>query len=403
MIVEKTPITPIIGIYKITSPSGRIYVGQSCNIKGRFRQYERLTNCKEQPFLYNSLIKYGYHNHISETIEVFEAYNQAELDKREIFYIKLFNCFNSKKGLNLKDGGANGKASEETKKKMSEAHKKRFQIHPSKLIGTKLTDQHKLNISIAGKGRIVSKETKQRQSASLKNRVFSQNHRDNISTSKKGQTNTKSRIIIQISFDTECEIARFNSSNIAGTSLGIKDSTIISVCKRRFLSAGNFFWMYADDVFDKKWFDECKVRRHISRKYIQVSFDGIELKTWDSIVEAAKELGISEVSISGVCRGKNVCTGGFFWRYSDKAPFSEKELSEFRRRMKPVRRGKIAQLSLSGELIKIWNSSADAARGVGASKSNLSLACKYSKYRKICKGFNWGYASETGILIQPTT
>lgn len=51
----------IIGIYKITSPNNRIYIGQSRNIKRRLYRYSRL-ECKEQPILYRSLLKYGIEN-----------------------------------------------------------------------------------------------------------------------------------------------------------------------------------------------------------------------------------------------------------------------------------------------------------------------------------------------------
>ena len=40
-----------IGIYKITSPTGRIYVGQSCNIEKRFNTYGS-KNTKTQIKLY---------------------------------------------------------------------------------------------------------------------------------------------------------------------------------------------------------------------------------------------------------------------------------------------------------------------------------------------------------------
>lgn len=167
--MAKKPV--IIGIYKITSPSvevegGRIYIGQSGDIYGRFRQYERLTNCSEQTFLFNSLEKYGFNNHKSEIIESFETYDQKQLDEREIFHIALFNTFNSEHGMNLTSGGANGKASDETKRKMSEAHKRRYAENPSKLKGRKLSDEHKLRVSIAGKGRITSEETKKKMSIS---------------------------------------------------------------------------------------------------------------------------------------------------------------------------------------------------------------------------------------------
>lgn len=56
------------GIYKITSPTNRIYIGQSVNIKKRFIEY-RCLNCKKQPGLFNSLTKHGVENHIFEIIE----------------------------------------------------------------------------------------------------------------------------------------------------------------------------------------------------------------------------------------------------------------------------------------------------------------------------------------------
>lgn len=46
----------IIGIYKITSPSGKIYIGQSINIEKRWEKYQKyIENIKNQIKLYNSL------------------------------------------------------------------------------------------------------------------------------------------------------------------------------------------------------------------------------------------------------------------------------------------------------------------------------------------------------------
>lgn len=57
----------MIGIYKITNPNGKIYIGQSTNIDKRFYRYKRL-ECKGQIKLYNSLKKYGWDAHIIEII-----------------------------------------------------------------------------------------------------------------------------------------------------------------------------------------------------------------------------------------------------------------------------------------------------------------------------------------------
>ena len=56
------------GIYKITSPSGNIYIGQSVNIKRRWRNYR--TRIKQaQKALAKSFEKYGVENHQFDIIE----------------------------------------------------------------------------------------------------------------------------------------------------------------------------------------------------------------------------------------------------------------------------------------------------------------------------------------------
>lgn len=43
----------MIGIYKITNPKGKVYIGQSIDINERFKTYSYL-KCKNQTKLYNS-------------------------------------------------------------------------------------------------------------------------------------------------------------------------------------------------------------------------------------------------------------------------------------------------------------------------------------------------------------
>ena len=62
-----------IGIYKIVSPSGKVYIGQSVDIRQRKYQYKSACKYKNKtqlgPKLYNSFIKYGWELHIFEVIE----------------------------------------------------------------------------------------------------------------------------------------------------------------------------------------------------------------------------------------------------------------------------------------------------------------------------------------------
>ena len=103
-------------IYKITSPSGRIYIGQSWNVDKRFLHY-RNYRCKGQTILHRSFKKYGARFHIFEVIhELPEDVNQKVLDQYEFLYWDLYrNC--GIEMLNAKEPGrSGGRHSDETKK-----------------------------------------------------------------------------------------------------------------------------------------------------------------------------------------------------------------------------------------------------------------------------------------------
>jgi len=61
-----------IGIYKVTSPSNRVYIGQSVNIERRLKRYKSLSiKTKQQTKLWRSLIKHTTFKHESKIILFF--------------------------------------------------------------------------------------------------------------------------------------------------------------------------------------------------------------------------------------------------------------------------------------------------------------------------------------------
>jgi group I intron endonuclease len=170
----------VCGIYKITSPSGRIYVGQSIDVERRVKKYyQRLP--KQQIKLYASFMKYGVDNHIFETLETCE---RSDLITREMYYISLFDSCNN--GLNCTIGGEGflskelhpcyGKPiSEEHKKRISEANK-----------GKKHTEETKLLISNKNKGKNRTDITKKKMGKSQKGRKHTEESKIKMSISQKG-------------------------------------------------------------------------------------------------------------------------------------------------------------------------------------------------------------------------
>jgi len=115
----------IVGIYKITSPNKRIYIGQSVDINRRFKEH-RLYNKNQKTKLKKSFDKYGVDKHEFEILHECEV---SDLNRLERYYQDLFNCMSQKYGLNCmatKTNDRSGYYTKETKLKMSISAKGRF-------------------------------------------------------------------------------------------------------------------------------------------------------------------------------------------------------------------------------------------------------------------------------------
>lgn len=142
------------GIYKILSPSGRVYIGQSVDIKRRFREYKSRYSTY-QTKLTRSFDKYGVNLH---SFEVITECDIEELNNLERYYQDLYNAM--REGLNCKlttSKDRSGKLSDETKKKIGEKSK-----------GRKFSDEYKENMSKIMTGRTFSDEWKQKLSEKAK-------------------------------------------------------------------------------------------------------------------------------------------------------------------------------------------------------------------------------------------
>ena len=97
------------GIYKITSPSGKVYIGQSSNVERRMTEHKYRSKTKNLK-LYSSIRKYGLENHNIEIL--FLSDNEYEKNRMESIYIRYYDTIES--GLNHIDsfahiGGFTGK------------------------------------------------------------------------------------------------------------------------------------------------------------------------------------------------------------------------------------------------------------------------------------------------------
>ena len=145
----------ICGIYCLSSPSGKSYIGQSVNILKRFNSYKNL-ECKSQKILYRALKKYGFDNFKKI---ILEECADDQLNDSEVFWINYLETRHL--GYNIREGGSNGSHSNETKLKISKSS-----------VGRIFSDETKLKMSKSqigiNKGVKKSKETRLRMSVARK-------------------------------------------------------------------------------------------------------------------------------------------------------------------------------------------------------------------------------------------
>lgn len=132
------------GIYKITNPLGKVYIGQAWNIKKRFQTYNCLNKLSIGTHLYNSFLKHEIKNHKFEIVyELPKDVEQETLDEYEIFYIQQHKDCGFKM-LNIKEGGSHGKHSEETKRKIGEKSKTKTKwVAKTNFLGHHHSKKHK--------------------------------------------------------------------------------------------------------------------------------------------------------------------------------------------------------------------------------------------------------------------
>lgn len=236
----------LVGIYKITSPSGNIYIGQSIDLKRRIARYKsNIKASKGQTKLNRSFSKYGIDSH---KFEIVELCLQKYLNNMERYYQDKFNSIDN--GLNLRYTATNdksGKMSKESVDKM--IHYKR-----------NLPDEVREKLREIGKkknkmptmlGKHHSEETKRKIGEGNKGKVYTQETKDKIRNSKIGMEVPievrikKSKAVLQYDLNMNF-IAEYYSCREATRQTGVHNGDLINCCKGVYKQSGGFIWHYKD-------------------------------------------------------------------------------------------------------------------------------------------------------------
>ena len=243
----------MVGIYKITSPSGKVYIGQSVDLERRKCEYLSPSNSKSQRKLHNSIVKYGFSTHIFEIVEECAI---KELNTRERHWQDFYNVL--EEGLNCRlttTLDRSGKVSKETDRKRSEKKKKPV-----------------LQYSLQG---ILIKEWSSIKEAGQALGI---------------QTGNIPACCKEKKFSVGKFIWRYKANTVEQTiEVGNKTQTSSKV--------------------GRMWSGRSK------KPVLQYTKEGTFVKEWKSVVEAAKNSAIRETGIINCCKYRIKTSGGFIWIY----------------------------------------------------------------------------------------
>lgn len=281
-------------IYKITSPSGKYYIGQAVNINRRYSDYKRLHHCKNQPYLLNSIKKYGFDNFEKEILDYIECNSNEELQEKlntlEIEYILKYDSTNKNKGYNISKGGNQGR------------------------LGVKETEEQK---------------QKKRDAWTLERKKVQSELWKTDANPRKGKNFGRSnfaKYVNQYSLDGNLIKTWESLSDITRNIPNFSFKNISKCCNHEVLTSYGYIWRFKEECdLEKIEVDltprkSGKVRKRNTTMFKAVNqYDkDLELiKEWDSITDASKHYNIPTTNISKCCKGERKSAGGFIWKYKN--------------------------------------------------------------------------------------
>ena len=202
-------------VYIHIFPNNKVYIGITLQKpEYRWRKGNRYNN-----YMNKAVEKYGWEN-IKHKI-LYEHLTKEEAEQKEIELIAQYKSNQKEFGYNIANGGNhNGKHSEETKIKISNANKGKKS--PCGMLNKHHSKETKEKMSISRTGKVQSKETIEKRIKKLRIKVNQYDLDGNF-------------------------IKTWDSITTASLTLHIKDSDISRVCKGKRNMCGGYVWKYANE------------------------------------------------------------------------------------------------------------------------------------------------------------
>lgn len=238
-------------VYRHTAPNGKMYIGVTS--LPTYKRWRYGYGYKNNPYFFNAIQKYGWNNFKHEIL--LDNLTREEASLAEEIFITYWNLTQKDKGYNINNGGlSNYEISDETRRKMSEAHKgKRHSDSTKEKISKNHADVSGINHPLYGTHR--SEETKRKLSKANSgiNGGFYGRHHTKESKQKmlkspeeklNLQLKSKRKPVYQIDIKTGKVISQFNSIREASIKTQIARTGISYCCNGKCKTYGGYIWKF---------------------------------------------------------------------------------------------------------------------------------------------------------------
>lgn len=282
-------------IYSITSPTGKLYVGKTYDLRKRINSHKCCTRKGSAIILHNSIRKHGWDNHL---LTVLEKVEDGLLNTREMFWIATLKtyCYENVMGLNMTRGGEGQRSTWmhdiERRKKASKA----FRGNKNPFFGRKVTEENKAIV-----GAKISKINKDKGQTVPKwgaEKSYEQSRKPIVVYDKNGDF-----------------INKYTSLAETSRQLNINRSDIFSVLTKKQVHASQMFFFYKAENYPLKIDVSNLVLKRMRSAILLLDSCKNIIKEYTSAKEAGLDLDLPHANIQRAAKnykGKPIRTGQIF-------------------------------------------------------------------------------------------
>lgn len=397
-------------VYLHRSPSGKVYVGQTCDTLKR--RWKNGKGYSRNVYFNAAIEKYGWENFTHEVLVT--NLSKTEADNFERMFIQCLESDSREYGYNIQSGGHHaGEMSEEAKARMisSKIGDKNCNARPVTVFdcngnrlkeftccsfaashyqikrSTLLTHLRKRSGTCGG---FIFRYSEEVQNVNVlpTEETYSPHEKRSLRGDK--AYNARSVVVYDNNLNV---ISRFSSIQACANSFSVDASSVHDALTGKSKTCKGFGIKYEDQELTNEEMKQNFERKTRSKAVDMYSRDGQYITTFQSISSAAASVGGSFQAISNVFRGKSQTAYGYIWKpHTDKpktiAPAST--TAETRKKNHSYRTKPIWQLDpITKERIRRFESIAEAARFIHRDKHNIAVVCQGKK--RTCGGFAWEF------------